>query len=60
LSAVLLERACRLLDGLNAAVLKGVTRRGVIVGALSVVTKDVPEFTCVAGNTACKVGEASP
>jgi acetyltransferase-like isoleucine patch superfamily enzyme len=37
----------------NVSILKGVTiGRGAIVGAGSIVTKDVPEFTIVAGNPA--------
>jgi maltose O-acetyltransferase len=44
----------------NAVVLKGVTvGRGAIIGAASIVTQDVPEFTVVAGNPARKIGEAS-
>lgn len=46
--------------GFNAVVLKGVTvGRGAIVGAASVVTKDVPAFAIVAGNPARIIGEAS-
>jgi len=47
--------------GLNAVVLKGVTvGRGAIVGAASVVTRDVPPFAVMAGNPARQVGEAAP
>lgn len=47
--------------GLNAVVLKGVTvGRGAIVGAASVVTRDVPPFAVMAGNPARQVGEATP
>lgn len=39
--------------GMNCIIMKGVTiGRGAIVGAGSVVTKDVPDFTIVAGNPA--------
>ena len=39
--------------GFNATILKGVTvGKGAIVGASSVVTKDVPPYTVVAGNPA--------
>ncbi len=39
--------------GFNASILKGVTiGKGAIVGACSVVTKDVPDYAIVAGNPA--------
>ena len=42
--------------GMNALILKGVTiGEGAIVAASSVVTKDVPPFTVVAGNPAKEV-----
>jgi acetyltransferase-like isoleucine patch superfamily enzyme len=45
--------------GFNAAIMKGVTvGQGAVVGASSVVTKDVAPFTVVAGNPARKVGES--
>ena len=47
--------------GFNAIVLKGVTiGEGAIVGAGSVVSKDVPPFTIVAGNPAKVVRELGP
>jgi maltose O-acetyltransferase len=47
--------------GFNAAILKGVTiGKGAVVGAASVVTKDVPAYTIVAGNPAKPIGTASP
>ncbi|MBV8923397.1 DapH/DapD/GlmU-related protein, partial [Bradyrhizobium sp.] len=39
--------------GFNASILKGVTiGEGAVVGACSVVTRDVPPFAVVAGNPA--------
>lgn len=47
--------------GFDAVILKGVKiGKGAIVGARSVVTKDVPPWTIVAGNPAKKVRELKP
>jgi acetyltransferase-like isoleucine patch superfamily enzyme len=47
--------------GFGSAILKGVTiGRGAIIGACSIVTKDIPAYTIVAGNPALKIGEARP
>jgi acetyltransferase-like isoleucine patch superfamily enzyme len=47
--------------GFGSAVLKGVTiGRGAVVAAMSVVTKDVPAYTIVAGNPAREIGRSEP
>jgi len=47
--------------GFGASILKGVTiARGAIVGARSVITKDVPPYTVVVGNPAKIVRELRP
>jgi acetyltransferase-like isoleucine patch superfamily enzyme len=47
--------------GFNSTILKGVTiGRGAIVGASTVVTKDVPAYAIVAGNPAAIIGESTP
>jgi acetyltransferase-like isoleucine patch superfamily enzyme len=47
--------------GFGATVLKGVTiGRGAVVGACSLVTKDVPPFTVVAGSPAKAIGISQP
>jgi acetyltransferase-like isoleucine patch superfamily enzyme len=47
--------------GLNSTILKGVRiGKGAVVGASSVVTKDVPPFAIVAGNPAKIIGKARP
>jgi acetyltransferase-like isoleucine patch superfamily enzyme len=47
--------------GFNSTILKGVIiGRGAIVGAASVVTKDVAAYTIVAGNPARIIGQAKP
>ena len=46
--------------GFNSIILKGVTiGEGAIVGAGSVVTKDVADYTIVAGNPAVVVGNTN-
>lgn len=53
---VVLKQRCWI--GFNVAILKGVTiGEGAIVGACSVVTKDVPPYTVVAGNPARVIKE---
>ncbi|MBB5317221.1 acyltransferase [Tunturibacter empetritectus] len=47
--------------GFNSTILKGVRiGRGAIVGAATVVTKDVPAYAIVAGNPAKTIGHAEP
>ena len=47
--------------GFNSTILKGVTiGRGAVVGAASVITKDVNAYTIVAGNPARVIGHAKP
>jgi len=47
--------------GFNATILKGVTiGKGAVVGAASLVTKDVPAYTVVAGNPANPIGTSMP
>jgi acetyltransferase-like isoleucine patch superfamily enzyme len=47
--------------GFNSTILKGVViGRGAVVGAASVVTKNVAAYTIVAGNPARIIGEARP
>jgi acetyltransferase-like isoleucine patch superfamily enzyme len=47
--------------GLSACITRGVrVGRGAVVAAHSVVTKDVPEFTIVAGNPAHPIGRSLP
>jgi acetyltransferase-like isoleucine patch superfamily enzyme len=47
--------------GFNSTILKGVTiGRGAVVGACSLVTKDVAPFTIVAGNPAQPIGQSLP
>lgn len=46
--------------GFNASILKGVTiGKGAVIGAASVITKDVPTYAVMAGNPARQVGSAS-
>ena len=47
--------------GFNSVILKGVTiGKGAVVGAASVVTKDVPPYVIVVGNPAKVVGRSQP
>ena len=47
--------------GFNATILKGVRiGKGAIVGACSVVTRDIPPYAVVAGNPAVQIGECLP
>lgn len=47
--------------GFNSTILRGVTiGRGAVVGAASVVTKDVAAYTVVAGNPAKVIGTSQP
>ncbi|GGE84017.1 acyltransferase [Sphingomonas prati] len=47
--------------GFNATILKGVTiGRGAIVGACSLVTEDVPDWTIVVGSPAREIGKSEP
>jgi maltose O-acetyltransferase len=47
--------------GFNSSILKGTTiGKGAIVGACTVVTRDVPAYAIVAGNPAVVIGEAQP
>jgi maltose O-acetyltransferase len=46
--------------GFNASILRGVTiGKGAIIGAASMITKDVPAYAVMAGNPARQVGTAS-
>jgi acetyltransferase-like isoleucine patch superfamily enzyme len=46
--------------GFNATILKGVTIcKGAIIGAATVITKDVPPYAIMVGNPARQVGTAS-
>jgi acetyltransferase-like isoleucine patch superfamily enzyme len=45
--------------GFNSAILKGVTiGRGAVIGACSVITRDVPPYAIMVGNPARKVGDS--
>lgn len=47
--------------GFNSSILKGTTiGKGAIVGACTVVTRDVPAYAIVAGNPAVVIGESQP
>ncbi|HXX74284.1 MAG TPA: acyltransferase [Nitrospiraceae bacterium] len=47
--------------GFNSCVLKGATiGKGAIIGACTVVTRDVPAYAIVAGNPAVVIGESQP
>jgi len=55
LKGVIVEEGARI--GANATILPGIrVGRDSVVGAGAVVTKDVKEFTIVAGNPAKKIG----